>query len=1486
MQNAQTLSVTTLSLPKGGGAVSGMGESLNTAGPNGLASLSLPLPVSAGRGVAPGLSLTYSSGAGNGPFGMGWQCGVMSISRRTQHGVPRYDERDTFLSPSGEAMVAAAVEDGRLGSHQSHTLQGIRLSSTYTVTRYHPRQIQDFSKLEFWQPVENDAVAPFWLMRTPDGQTHIFGKTAQARISHRHEDDQVDQIAQWLLEESVTPTGEHIYYQYKAEDGVSFDEEEKTRHPNAGGQKYLYQVNYGNITSQDSLFVLEEEMPSLESWLFHLVFDYGERSDSLDEIPPFTTAKAWPCRLDSFSRYEYGFELRTRRLCRQILMYHRLQSLAGEAPDTEEPALVSRMILDYDPQGCVTTLVAVKQVGHEPDGTPLALPPLEFDYARFEPDPIPDWQAFSALDNFTAQHPYQLVDLMGEGLPGILYRDKGAWWYRAPQRKEGGDPNEVSYGKMMSLDIPSLQGNVALMDINGDGQMDWVVTQPGVQGYYSLQPGGQWTRFNTLKALPVEYFHPRAQLADLVGDGLLDLALIGPKSVRLYANLRDGFARGQDVVQSDGVTLPVPSAQTLVAFSDMLGSGQQHLVAVSAQGVTCWPNLGHGHFGQPLAIPGFSPPAKPFNPDYVFLADIDGSGATDLIYALSDRLEIYLNESGNRFSKPLIVSLPDGVRFDNTCLLQIADIQGLGVASLVLTVPHMAPSHWRCDLTKDKPWLLNIMNNNMGTHHVLRYRSSAQFWLDEKAKLAEEKTAACYLPFPIHCLWQTDTLDEITGNRLVATLSYAHGAWDGREREFRGFGYVEQRDTDKLATGSAPERTPPTLTKSWFATGLLAVDEALVEEYWRGDEQAFTGFTPRFTSWSKGADDPFEPEDEHQTYWLQRGLKGQLLRNELYGLDEADNAQVPYTVSESRYQVRCLPASGDTPVVLVSTIESRSYVYERITSDPQCTHSIQLQLDAFGFPIRSVDIAYPRRPKPASSPYPPSLPASLFDDSYDGQQHRLRLMLQRNNWHHLTEKEDWVLGIANGQRNDAYDYAESAVPSSGLTLELLQKEDSLIADGKPRTYLGQQRVFYTDGKIVLDEPTTVPVLVAFTESAMLDEPSLAAFDGVLTEEVRDQALEQGGYVQSPRLFDGGSAELVWCARQGYTDYGSAAQFWRPMAQRNTLLTGKTLLDWDTHYCAVVVVTDAAGLTSQAEYDYRFLIPITLTDANDNRQAVTLDALGRVSSQRFWGTEAGKVSGYSTPQAQPFTPPMTVEAALALTPGIPVAQSFTIVADSWMPQFSDAQITSLWRDAEEAWHSLIHHKVMTKRGQLCQLAYQRWVKRQPIAERALISLAALTRQPPHICLVTTDRYDSDNAQQLRQQVSFSDGFGRPLQNAMRHAPGLAYQRTEEGHLVADQVGAARVEETNTRWAVTGRVEYDNKGQAVRAYQPYYLNDWQYVSDDSARSELFADTHFYDPLGREYQVLTAKGFVRRAQAFPWFTVSEDENDTAAEIGAFNG
>ncbi|TPG61558.1 SpvB/TcaC N-terminal domain-containing protein [Ewingella americana] len=1485
MQNLPTSASTgvrtaSLSLPKGGGAIQGMGEALNNAGPDGVASLSLPLPISTGRGYAPSLALSYSSGAGNGPFGLGWQCAAMSIRLRTAHGVPKYDGLDTFIGPDGEILLPALNANGTPDTRKTSVLMGAALGQIYSVTRYQPRVEDSFTKIECWTPATSSA-SVFWLVSTPDGQIHCLGKNAVARTS---DPSAPEHIAEWWLEESVSPTGEHIYYQYQAEDDAGCDSSEKSMHAPAIAQRYLSKVYYGNVLPQSRLFVLDAALPAENAWLFTLLFDYGERDSTLSKAPSFDVSTAWPLRADSFSRYDYGFALRTRRLCRQILMFHRLQALAGENTVGEKPLLVSRTTLDYDQNAALTTLVAVRQSAYEANGTVQALPPLEFDYAPMALATGGNWQTMPVLAGFNGQQPYQFVDLYGEGLPGILYQDSNSWWYREPLRQTGGDLNAITYAAASRLPvIPTMRDNATLMDIDGDGRLEWLCTQAGVQGCYRIQPDRRWSAFTPLNAFPIEYHHPQAQLADLTGDGLSDLVLIGPKSVRMYANAQGGWSPASIVAQPAGVTLPGQDsdARQLIAFSDILGSGQQHWVTVSAAGVTCWPNLGHGNFGQPLTLAGFTQPRETFNPRRVYLADIDGTGADDILYLQNSAVVIYRNQSGNGFADPVTLPLPAGVHFDDTCLLQIADVQGTGTLSLILTVPHSQPQHWCYPLTPDKPGLLHAANNNMGAHHQLHYRSSAQFWLDEKAQASPPK--ASYLPFPLHLLWKSRLLDEVTGNEITHETRYLHGVWDGKEREFRGFAKLEQIDSDTLSTDTSLETTPPSSVHSWFATGLADVDDLLAAEFWRSDTQAFPDFIHRFTHFdaTQAQDVAFTPATDDERYWLNRALRGKLLRTELYGLDGSAQQSIPYSVSESRYQVRLIPsADASCPVVFASSLETRDYHYERITQDPQCSQTVLLAQDAFGSVLHSVSINYPRRTKPAASPYPATLPATLFASSYDEQQQLLRLTQQQASWHHLTEGENWHLGLPYQQRSNLFTYPASNVPTKGLSLESLLAADSLIANSKPCIFGGQQQVWYTDGPAKNSQVLpTAQALVAFTDSAVLDDVSLSAYDGVLSAAELNSKLQSAGYRSSARLFNRGTETAVWCVRQGLTDHGTATQFWQPQAQWNTELTGKTQFSWDTHFCVMTKIVDAAGFVIQASYDYRFLAPTRLTDLNDNQHFAQMDAVGRVTSVRSWGTEAGKTAGYATPETQPFTQPANIDAALALGKGIPVAQCLVYVPDSWMQVISASQLNAQMKDNGVLWQSLLAAHAVTEDERVCALGYQRWAQSHTVPAALQTLLDSASRQPPHGLTITTDRYDSDPAQQLRQQILFSDGFGRALQTAVRHENGMAWQRSSSGSLVVAN-GVPAETSSDNRWVVSGRSEYDNKGLLIRSYQPYFLNDWRYVSDDSARLEMYADSHYYDPLDREYTVITAKGYQRHIHYYPWFVVSEDENDTAAE------
>src|ERR1700676_3991569 len=84
-----------ISLPKGGGAIRGIGEKFTANPVTGTGSLSVPIATSPGRsGFGPQLSLSYDSGAGNGPFGIGWNLSLPAITRKTDKGLPKYRDAD------------------------------------------------------------------------------------------------------------------------------------------------------------------------------------------------------------------------------------------------------------------------------------------------------------------------------------------------------------------------------------------------------------------------------------------------------------------------------------------------------------------------------------------------------------------------------------------------------------------------------------------------------------------------------------------------------------------------------------------------------------------------------------------------------------------------------------------------------------------------------------------------------------------------------------------------------------------------------------------------------------------------------------------------------------------------------------------------------------------------------------------------------------------------------------------------------------------------------------------------------------------------------------------------------------------------------------------------------------------------------------------------------------------------------------------------
>lgn len=338
-----------ISLPKGGGAIRGMGEKFAANPVTGTGSMSVPIATSPGRGgFGPQLALSYDSGAGNGPFGLGWNLSIPSITRKTEKGLPKYQdasESDVFLLAGAEDLVPVMIKQGENWVRESLPLRTVN-GTRYRIQHYRPRIEGLFARIERWTNTATDET--HWRSISKENITTLYGRDNNSRIFDPEDSNpqHPTRILTWLICQSYDDKGNVIDYRYKAEDATGIDlaqAHERNRGDETDlrrtANRYLKRIHYGNETS-----LLANGQPvsplgpdlSATKWLFEVVFDYGEHDEAIphpsdDASAPATKSKHWPIRNDPFSSYRAGFEIRTYRLCQRVLMYHHIP----EQPDNQ-----------------------------------------------------------------------------------------------------------------------------------------------------------------------------------------------------------------------------------------------------------------------------------------------------------------------------------------------------------------------------------------------------------------------------------------------------------------------------------------------------------------------------------------------------------------------------------------------------------------------------------------------------------------------------------------------------------------------------------------------------------------------------------------------------------------------------------------------------------------------------------------------------------------------------------------------------------------------------------------------------------------------------------------------------------------------------------------------------------------------------------------------------------------------------------------------
>ena len=1174
-----------ISLPKGGGAISGLGEKFSPDLFTGTGAFSVPFAVPIGRlGLQPQLTLGYSAATGNGPFGLGWQLSLPGVSRKTSRGLPRYadvagpgaDRPDVFVLSSAEDLVPVAGGDpGRV--------------------RYRPRTEGLFARIEHVR----DDTGDYWEVRGREGTLTRYGTPRPGGMPVGWTDPAVladpanpAKVFGWRITGTRDPLGNLIRYEYLRDHG------EEPGH--AWDQPLISRISYA---------------------------DYGDRVD-----PSFlvTVEFEYEPRPDPFSEYRAGFEIRTTLRCRTVrIVTHAADGVARVCREY-------RFSYEQAPFTGVSLLNRVDVVGI--DGPIVeSLPPLTFGYSGFDPTGRRFERVTGpGLPTAPLSDPtLALVDLRGAGLPDMV--ELGAtqrFW-----RNAGNGRFELPRALAQAPPVSLRDQGVTLLDADGDGRPDLVTVGSAggtstLDGYFPMTFAGGWSRrsFQPYRQVPsVSLADPAVKLVDLDGDGLTDVLRSGP-FLQCWFNDADPRRAWQRTTTARGLDPDLDLADPRIRLADMTGDGLPDVVLLRSGNVVYWPNLGHGRWGAPVAMRHSPRLPDGYDPRRLLLGDVDGDGAADVVYVDDGRVLLWGNRTGNAWTEqPVVVTGTPSVVDTDT--IRLADLHGTGMAGLLFS--RAADGSGRpflrfLDITGGrKPYLLEVMDNHLGaTTLVHHHPSTVEFLRDEAHPATRWRTT---LPFPVQVVSKVEVVDAISHGRLTTEYRYHHGYWDGLEREFRGFAMVEQLDSETFdrapATGPGavpPDHfSPPTLTRTWFHPGPVAALEAgdwteldLRHEYWDGDppmlsrpaeQVAFLAGLSRAAQRS-----------------ALRALRGQVLRTELYAVDGADRERRPYTVTEALTGVREeSPPGPDDPgrerVFLPFPLGQRTTHWER-GNEPMTAFEFPTGVDAYGLHTGAVAVAVPRGRDPLAAAPPGGQPylATLTTIGYarrDDADHYLVDRVARETTYEVVN--DGTAAVP-----DLRDAVLRGAPGELFSLRVI----------------GDRRTFY-DGDAFAGLPLGtlgehgLPVrseALAFTDE-FLDElypdgskPIYLAPGGVVSwpaeypPEFRALLPDLAGYVHY------GDGDVVGyyvvTARQSY-DIHEPGRVPRglPVVTLDPL-GAPSRLDYDAHDLLPVRATDAVGLMVAVTPDYRILQPRELTDVNGNTRSVEFSPLGLVIAQFVRGRD--------------------------------------------------------------------------------------------------------------------------------------------------------------------------------------------------------------------------------------------------------------------------
>ena len=1488
---SNAIEIPSISLPKGGGAIKGIDEKFSVNAVNGTASFSIPLPLSPARGASPSLSLSYNSGSGNGIFGLGWNLSLGSIKRKTDKGLPQYLDSinsDTFLFSEAEDLVPEFKKnpDGSfsINSNGDYEINERDFPSTpdktHSIRFYRPRIEGLFARIERWTEEATGRIK--WLIITRENTTTLFGWTDNAIIKNPNDPTK---IYEWLPEFVFDDKGNCSHFIYKKENKIGFDESLLHNRNRLSGVNltytnlYIDKVLYGNKTPYRQF---GDSFPVETDYMFQTVFDYG----SLLINDSFETINNWDYRPDAFSDYKAGFEIRTTRLCMRVLLFHVFEELALRPDKSDKKTLIKSVNFEYDTSSeqDFTYLTKITSFGYikKPNGTysHKKLPPMEFEYQKHEWSNEVKTISPDALIHSPAgldEQLYQFTDLFNEGLSGILTEQANGWYYKHNLGDGKFEPAKLVSPKPS---FTGLGGQLQLADLDADGGKQLVSFSAEPRGYFEMNDDNEWHGLRFFKALPnIDFGDPNTRMLDLNGDGKSEVVISEENVFTWYASGgRDGYSIARKTTkpfdEESGPQIIFADPKQSIYLADMSGDGMTDILRIRNGEVCYWPNLGYGKFGAKVSLdnaPFFDHPDS-FNPSYLRLADIDGSGTSDIIYLGKKKFSCWKNLSGNRFSTdPFeIDAFPD---IHSQSKITVTDLLGNGVACIVwsgtLSKDSGSPLRYIDLMHSKKPHIMVSYKNNLGKEVSMEYTPSTKFYIEDKLT---GKPWVTKLHFPVHCLSKTETVDKITGWKFVSSYKYHHGYYDHPEREFRGFGMVEQTDSEHFEHWIKGDATniveanlhqEPVISKTWSHTGAFLNGDSILnqfaKEYWY-EEMNRQGFTvihneiPLRDAHVIPGPGITDTAINHLSAdeWREalRTCKSMALRSEVFAHDApltgATNEEIkrqltPFSVNTHNCVVELLQPRGKNKhaVFIVKESEAISYNYERNVEDPRVSHNLNIKLDEYGNVLESASVVYPR---------------VRMDDSLPLEtqqaQSKTTIMYSQNRFtNDVIGNDSYRLRLASEIKT----FELKGIPKSGSLYTIDDFENILSTanevayhqvDADPSSGSAQKRLIehvcthYYHNNLTgpLGPHQLESLAIPFENYQLAYTPELIR--NIYEEKVNEDLLTEGKFIHC-------NDDANWWVRSGITHFKNE---------------GETATDAQNRFYVPIFYTDPFGSTTRVKYyghyflfveetedelknksgvdvfNFRTLTPQRLRDINNNLSEAISDEHGMVKAMSVYGkgNEADDLTGLT---------------------------EFTDSAEKDLIDefFNVGEITEGVSDSI---------MLIQKAKQLLQHASARFVYDFDTMPAVVASI------------VREEHFQKNNNSPVHLSFEYSSGIGKVVMKKVQAEPGLAKKVivTDDNNYSITELNTARdLSSRQLRWTGNGRTILNNKGNPVKQYEPYFSASHKYEDFKELVEQGVTPIMYYDAAGRLIKTKMPDATYSKVEFDSWKQVIYDANDT---------